>query len=490
MNLSTLKPLAADRIAYRWSDELQIINHDGTNYIAGAVTARPVPPSLLEPATMMLQWRTEQELTQDIAADQLVNLLSAIRRWTTSGYALQEFRDSTSEPLIRIRQVGGTLLQDVRSIPQRVRLSRFTVMRQSGGELIVEQPSGNSVVSCVDPRASMLIARLAKTMSAEDLTDSGLDLADIQRIFAVLVASRIAGEVNERDCLDEEDNETLRPWAWHDVATHFRSRRGNHRYPAHGSYHLKDKQPPEPGIKAPMSEHVIALPIVDIDALRVSDISLTDAIEDRFAGRDHSEDPLTLNELGELLFRSARVRWYSAQSDVLPYDHTSRPYPTGGATYDLEIYVTIAHCDGIEPGFYHYDPDRHVLEFLSPPTDASSHMLLDAHYATAGLGTPQILLTLTSRFARISWKYEGMAYATTLRNVGAFYQTIWLVATSMGIACCPLGGGDVSAFAAASGIDPMQESNVGEVMLGKMSPTGTRGNRTLDARQGIWSERA
>ncbi|MDA1232567.1 MAG: SagB family peptide dehydrogenase, partial [Planctomycetota bacterium] len=432
---------------------------------------------------MMLQWHTEQALTQTIPSDQMVNLLSAIRRWVSSGYAVQEFRDSRSQPLIRIRQVGGTLLQDVRTIPRRVRLSRFTVMRQSGGELIVEQPSGNSVVSCIDPRAAMLVALLAKGVSAEEVTNSGLDLPDIQRIMAVLVASGIAGEVNDLDCLDEENNETLRPWAWHDVATHFRSRRGNHRYPAHGSYHLKDKQAPEPGIKAPMSERIIELPTVDIDALRITDMSLTEAIEERFAGRDHSDAPLTLNELGELLFRSARVRWYSAQSDVLPYDHTSRPYPTGGATYDLEIYVTIAHCDGIEPGFYHYEPDRHVLEFLTPPTEASTHMLLDAHYATAGLGTPQILLTVTSRFARISWKYEGMAYATTLRNVGAFYQTIWLVATAMGIACCPLGGGDVSAFAAASGIDPMSESNVGEVMLGKMSITGARGNRTLDARQ-------
>ena len=96
----------------------------------------------------------------------------------------------------------------------------------------------------------------------------------------------------------------------------------------------------------------------------------------------------------------------------------------------------------------------------------TGQMLLDATGATGGLVRPQVLLTVASRFARISWKYEGMAYATTLRNVGAFYQTLWLVATAMGIACCPLGGGDASAFAEATIIEVV--TMIGESVLGKI----------------------
>ena len=178
------------------------------------------------------------------------------------------------------------------------------------------------------------------------------------------------------------------------------------------------------------------------------------------------------------------------RTDDTLYEHTSRPYPSGGATYDLELYLTVDRCDGLEPGLYHYDPDRHALEHLDQLTAATGQMLLDATGATGGLVRPQVLLTVASRFARISWKYEGMAYATTLRNVGAFYQTLWLVATAMGIACCPLGGGDASAFAEATGLDPYVESNVGEVTLGRLASEAQRGNQFSQSRPGAWAERA
>ena len=466
------------------------MEHDGDSLLISAIMVWKVPEALREVALNLDEWHTEHELLNGVASDRVIAVLSGLRRWSAGGTVIQELRDSSGLPLIRVRQVDGTLLQDARERHGRVRLSRFTVMRQEGNELVIEQPASNTVVYCIDPRVAMLAARLAAGASVTELHDLGLDAEDVARIIACFVVGEIAQEVNSEGHLAEEGDPRLRPWAWHDVAVHFRSRRGKHRYSAHGSYHLSEKQAPEPGLKAPMSSSVITLPVVDIDALRATDASLTSVFEDRFAGRDYSEQPLTLEQLSELLFRSSRVRWFSGQAEDLPYDHTSRPYPTGGATYDLELYITIAKCAGIESGFYHYDPDNHALEFLSPPSTATEQLLTDAHNATAGLASPQVLITVASRFARISWKYEGMAYATTLRNVGVFYQTIWLIATAMGISCCPLGGGDTAAFAAASGLDPMLESNVGEVCLGAMSADGARGNRALTARQGAWSKRA
>lgn len=489
MKLAGLPPIAAASIAYRWVPGLSIIEHDGESLLVGATMVWKVPETLREVAESLEEWRTESELLSGVAHDQIITVLAGLRRWSAGGTVVQELRDSSGSPLIRVRQVDGTLLQDARERYGRVRLSRFTVMRQDGNELVIEQPAGNTVVNCIDPRVAMLAARLASGATVDELLDLGLDADDVARIIACFVVGEIAQEVNSDGKLAEEEDPRLRPWAWHDVAVHFRSRRGKHRYSAHGSYHLSEKQAPEPGLKGPMSTTIVPLPVVDIDALRSSDTSLTTAIEDRFAGRDYADEPLTIEQLSELLFRSSRVRWFSGQAEDLPYDHTSRPYPTGGATYDLELYLTIANCAGIEPGFYHYDPDKHALEFLSPPTPATEQLLTDAHYATAGQASPQVLITVASRFARISWKYEGMAYATTLRNVGVFYQTVWLIATAMGIACCPLGGGDAAAFAAASGLDPMKESNVGEISLGAMAADGSRGNRALIARQGAWSER-
>jgi oxazoline/thiazoline dehydrogenase len=81
-------------------------------------------------------------------------------------------------------------------------------------------------------------------------------------------------------------------------------------------------------------------------------------------------------------------------------------------------------------------------------------------------GTPQVLIILAARFQRVTWKYSAMAYATVLKNVGVLYQTMYLVATAMGLAPCALGGGDSDIFAAATGGDYYAETSVGEFLLG------------------------
>lgn len=47
---------------------------------------------------------------------------------------------------------------------------------------------------------------------------------------------------------------------------------------------------------------------------------------------------------------------------------------------------------------------------------------------------PHVLIVLTSRFRKIAWKYEKIAYRSTLITLGAIFQTMSLVATSMNLA--------------------------------------------------------
>ena len=76
------------------------------------------------------------------------------------------------------------------------------------------------------------------------------------------------------------------------------------------------------------------------------------------------------------------------------------------------------------------------------------------------------MILVTSRFARVMWKYESMAYATILKDAGALLQTMYLVATSMGLAPCAVGGGDSQFFADAIGTDFFTETTVAEFLLG------------------------
>ena len=84
---------------------------------------------------------------------------------------------------------------------------------------------------------------------------------------------------------------------------------------------------------------------------------------------------------------------------------------------------------------------------------------------------PQLVILIAARFGRVTWKYESMAYALVLKHVGVLFQTMYLVATAMGLAPCALGGGNSDAFAAATGLDYYAEPTVGEFILGSRRPS-------------------
>src|SRR5581483_8781103 len=145
----------------------------------------------------------------------------------------------------------------------------------------------------------------------------------------------------------------------------------------------------------------------------------------------------------------------------------ARPYPSGGANYELEVYVVARDCEGLESGLYHYDAGSHRLGALAGYSDDVAELIARAATGMASdANSMQSRLTITARFARVAWKYESIAYALVLKDVGVLLQTMYLSATAMGLAPCAIGSGDSDLFAAASGIDYYEETAVGEFALG------------------------
>jgi SagB-type dehydrogenase family enzyme len=207
----------------------------------------------------------------------------------------------------------------------------------------------------------------------------------------------------------------------------------------------------------------LAVPLFEEVVAR--DRKLTEVLESRVSIRGYNETPISLGELAEFLYRVARTRGVLKVESLGVYDGADHPYPTGGMAGDLEVYVSVARCEGLEPGIYHYESGAHRLRRIADSASAEP-LLQGARSSSGGAIEPQVLLTLTSRFARLSWKYDAIAYAATLKHVGVFYQTVYLVATSMGLGPCALGAGDVLRAAAALNLDWLVESSVGEIAIG------------------------
>ncbi len=345
-------------------------------------------------------------------------------------------------------------------------MSRFAYLRKDNMQFALESPLAHAKIVLHDWRAMALLQVLATPRSLEELCGEFPELPSptVARFVSLLLGCRVLSRVGG-DGWAEEEKPTLTQWEFHDLLFHTGSRLGRHANSFGATFRFLGTIDPLPAVKPPMSEETISLYKPDIEALKDNDVPFTRVLEERRSIRKHGDQPITAAQLGEFLYRTARIRALRGTGQDV-YERSDRPYPSGGACYELELYVVINDCTGLPSGLYHYCPQTHQLSKVTGQTREVKALLERAYYAADQQGMPQILLILAARFQRVAWKYEAMAYALILKHVGILYQTMYLVATAMGLAACALGSGDSDTFAAAAGTDYYTETSVGEFMLG------------------------
>ena len=342
--------------------------------------------------------------------------------------------------------------------PGDLTLSRFAAARREGDEIVVESPLASARMLVHDATVMTLITELvlgAGTAPAplpERVTDA---------VLRDLVSAGLATPRTTETAPD------LRLWNPHDLWFHARSRMGNGGYSGTGFGRTNWAKPffePPPARREPFPGKAVELHRPDLEALRRSDHPLTAVVEDRRSIRAHDdESPVTVEQLGELLYRSAGERTRMTRDGV---EHPSRPYPCGGAAYELELYPVVRRACGLAAGMYHYDSREHKLRLVREPGPETGRLIRAAASSAMMPALPQVLIVVAARFGRLMPTYEELGYSLVLKHVGVLYQTMYLVATSMGLAACALGASDAMAFTQATGLDYMAESSVGEFLLG------------------------
>lgn len=355
-----------------------------------------------------------------------------------------------------------------------VRLSRFAVIRRHENELVVDAPVAGARISVRDPRALTIVGEVARPRTVEQLCDALLDcsLMLVEDTVRLLVGAGVAAAVDADGLLPEDRHPVLQQRELPDVMLHAASRGGFGDQPVGATYPYLGVLPPAPAVPVPGPARRVTLPRPDLAMLRKADPPFAAVMEGRASARSFGAEPLTLVQLGEFLYRVARVRGTGPAELVAPggppepYELTDRPYPSAGGAYDLDVYVTVRRCTGLSPGIWHYQPAEHALGLVNGDRHAVVRMLTDAGRAGGEESAAPVLITLASRWDRLTWKYRGVAYALALKHVGVLYATMQLAATAMGLAACPLETGDAALFAELTGRDPAEESSVGEFLLG------------------------
>ena len=356
------------------------------------------------------------------------------------------------------------------AIEQKYALSRFAYCHKKQEQLVLESPLSRAEVILPDWKGAALIAELTKPQTSQELCNKipGISQETVQLVFSLLLSSEMLGEVKEEGKLEEEENENLMSWEFHDLLFHARNRKGRHSNPAGKTFRFLDKIPQPPMVKPQISDEIIELYKPELAQLKQEDYPFTWVLEERKSIRSYKDEPITAKQLGEFLYRSARNKRVVAKDYG---ECTHRPYANSGGRYELELYAIVNTCENLDSGIYHYSPEEHQLSKITGRNSHVEALLEEAYFATGKSCIPQILFVFAARFQRLAWVYESVAYSLILKDVGSLQQTMYLVATAMNLAPCAIGGGNSDRFAEIVGTDYYTETSVGEFILGSKLPT-------------------
>ena len=173
---------------------------------------------------------------------------------------------------------------------------------------------------------------------------------------------------------------------------------------------------------------VIKLPLPQLKG----EVSLEEAIAKRRSIRRYRVEPLTLSQLGQIL--------WSAQGITGPGE--LRAAPSAGATYPLEIFILVGNktVEEIQSGIYHYEVDSHSLSL-----HLRGDLRLDLARASlnqAFIAQAPVDIVICAIYPRTSYTYGRRGERYVHMEVGHVGENIHLQAAALGLATVEVGAFD------------------------------------------------
>jgi SagB-type dehydrogenase family enzyme len=202
---------------------------------------------------------------------------------------------------------------------------------------------------------------------------------------------------------------------------------------------------------------VISLVVAPLSATRAQDapiklpdpakrgtVSVEEALQTRRSVRAYADAPLTLAQLGQVL--------WAAQGITSADGH--RTAPSAGATYPLELYVVVGNVTGLSAGVYKYRPQGHELV---PHLDGDQRATLARAAIRQGWVTQApVTLAITAVPERTRARYGDRTDRFVAIEVGHVGQNVYLQAVSLGLGTVMAGAIAEDSLAAVLKLDPAE----------------------------------
>ena len=197
--------------------------------------------------------------------------------------------------------------------------------------------------------------------------------------------------------------------------------------------------------------------------------ALNKLLQARHSCRQFKRQLLRLDALSEILAGAYGIQ------DILPAQTgnwgCTRPAPSAGGLYPLEIYLALADVEGAADGVYHYNVLRHSLETIASElmVDEIGAYLLEQHF----LRDANAILFLSAVFRRTLKKYGPRGYRYVLLEAGHVAQNISLLAVEHNLGVLSVGGFYDSKLNRTLDLDGRNEAVIYCIALGFASTTPT-----------------
>lgn len=176
--------------------------------------------------------------------------------------------------------------------------------------------------------------------------------------------------------------------------------------------------------------------------------------------RRFSGAPLGLEELARLLF------FTYGKTDIRG---RFRAVASGGALYPLEFYVVALNVEGLDPGLYHYGVETGALDVVKPGA-SRAQLKQVVNWEGLDIDNASLAIVVTASFRRTTVKYQDRGYRMVLMEAGEAAQNLCLLATSMGLGACLLGGFHDDLLSGFLDIDGVDEAPLLPLLLGRPAP--------------------
>lgn len=191
-------------------------------------------------------------------------------------------------------------------------------------------------------------------------------------------------------------------------------------------------------------------------------LDLVMALAGRKSHRAWREEPLSLDELGFLLWAVQGVRRKGGTASVF------RTVPSAGCRHALETYVAVRDCHGLSLGLYRYLPLDHALvrEREAGP-DFSARLHKAALMQTFVPRAPATFIWTTIPY-RMEWRYMEAAHRVIALDAGHACQNLYLAAQAVGCGTCAVAAFHQQAMDEFLGVDGRDEFALYLAPVGKV----------------------